>query len=157
MHTDLLSLPGRLAITGRMLPLLVMFALQPLIPIFAADTPGCPALSHIRIYPAEGQAARLLHGRITASNEGATTGFETLAEVKEMPKERQWTEIRLSAPVRYRFIKYEAPGGSWGNVAEVEFYAGEQRIQGTPFGTTGSRDNSGRDFQKALDGDVSTF
>jgi hypothetical protein len=57
----------------------------------------------------------------------------------------------------HRFIKYEAPGGSWGNVAEVEFYAGDQKIQGRPFGTTGSRDNSGRNYLKALDGDTSTF
>jgi len=80
-----------------------------------------------------------------------------LAEITEVPKEHEWSELVLAAPVLYRFIKYEAPNGSWGNVAEVEFYAGDQKIHGTPFGTTGSRDNAGRDFAKAMDGDLSTF
>ncbi len=68
-----------------------------------------------------------------------------------------WSELVLATPVLYRFIKYQAPNGSWGNVAEGEFNAGDQQIRGTPFGTTGSRDNAGRDFSKAVDGDVSTF
>lgn len=123
----------------------------------AAEAVTCPALTRIRFYPAEGQANRLLHGRFTASNEGPTTGFETLVEVTELPKEHQWTELRLAQPVRYRFIKYEAPGGSWGNIAELEFHARDEKISGTPFGTTGSRENSGRDYLKALDGDVSTY
>ena len=117
----------------------------------------CPALTRIRFYPAEGHAARMLHGRFTGSNEGATTGFETLAEIKEVPKDHEWTELVLPAPALYRFLKYEAPNGSWGNIAEVEFYARNEKIQGTPFGNTGSRNDSGRDFSKAVDGDVATF
>ena len=143
--------------TPRTLIGMALILAGPLAYSFAGEAPGCPALTRIRFYPAEGQAVRMLHGRFTGSNEGATTGFETLAEVKEIPKERQWTEIRLTGPVRYRFIKYEAPQGSWGNVAEIEFYADNQKITGTPFGTTGSRDNNGRDYSKAVDGDVSTF
>lgn len=137
------------------LPLLII--LTPLSAALSAAPAQCPALTRIRFYPAEGQAARMLHGRFTGSNEGATTGFETLAEIKEVPKEHQWSELVLAAPVLYRFIKYEAPNGSWGNVAELEFYAGDQQIRGIPFGTTGSRDNAGSDFSKAIDGDVSTF
>jgi len=45
----------------------------------------------------------------------------------------------------------------WGNVAEVEFYSGERKIQGEPFGTAGSRDHLGNDFFKALDGNPDTF
>ena len=52
----------------------------------------------------------MLHGRFTASNEGATTGFETLAEITDVPKERQWTEIKLPVPVRYRFKEFFADG-----------------------------------------------
>lgn len=147
---------GKLAPRARNLAWVGLVFLAPLTQLSAAS-PGCPALTRVRFYPAEGQARRMLHGRFTGSNEGVTTGFETLAEIKEVPPEHQWTEIRLAAPVRYRFIKYEAPGGSWGNIAELEFYAGDQKIAGTPFGTTGSRDNSGRDYHKALDGDVLTF
>jgi hypothetical protein len=118
---------------------------------------GCPAVTSIRFYPRAGQASRMLNGRFTASNEGATTGFETIAEIKEIPKDGEWTELKLLKPVRYRFLKYEAPPNSWGNVAEIEFLSGAQKIQGQPFGTTGSRANGGNDFSKALDGRVETF
>ncbi len=137
--------------------LAVLILLRSLSPDLSAAPAQCPTLTRIRFYPAEGQAARMLHGRFTGSNEGANTGFETLAEIKEVPTEHEWTELLISAPALYRFIKYEAPNDSWGNVAEVEFYAGNQKIQGTPFGTAGSRNNSGRDFSKAVDGDVTTY
>jgi len=122
-----------------------------------AQGPACPALTRICFYPRKGFAARMLKGRFTGSNAGQTTDFQTLAEIKEVPPEGQWTEIRLNKPVRCRYLKYEAPPGAWGNVAEVAFYSGDTKIQGMPFGTTGSRDNSGNDFTKALDGDVDTF
>ena len=135
------------------------------LPVFPADPPvapvgvagKCPVVTSIRFYPRQGQVGRMLKGRFTASNEGATTGFETIAEIKEPPKDGEWTEIKLAKPVRYRFIKYEAPPNSWGNVAEIEFRSGAEKIQGQPFGTTGSRDNGGNDFAKALDGKVETF
>ena len=57
----------------------------------------------------------------------------------------------------FRYLKYESPAGGWGNVAEVEFYSGDKKIQGQPFGTTGSRDHLGNDFSKAVDGNVETF
>jgi hypothetical protein len=141
----------------KIITLAALIVLAPLSPALSGDPVQCPALTRIRFYPADGQAGRMLHGRFTASNEGATTGFETLAEIKEVPQEHRWSELVLPAPALYRFIKYEAPNGSWGNVAEVESYAGDQLIRGTPFGTTGSRDNAGKDFTKALDGDVTTF
>ena len=35
----------------------------------------------------------MLRGRLTASNDGPTTGFRTLAEIKAAPAEGQWTEF----------------------------------------------------------------
>jgi hypothetical protein len=63
----------------------------------------------------------MVHGRFTGSNESATAGFETLAKIKEVPKEHRGTERVSPAPALYRFIKYEAPNGSWDNLAELEF------------------------------------
>jgi hypothetical protein len=123
----------------------------------AEQTPSCPALTRIRFYPRNGFAQRMLKGRFSGSNEGKTTDFQTLAEIQETPPEGQWTEIQLAKPVRFRYLKYESPMGGWGNVAEVEFYSGQTKIQGTGFGTTGSRGESGNDFSKALDGNVATF
>ena len=59
--------------------------------------------------------------------------------------------------MRFRYLKFESPLGGWGNVAELEFYSGDRKIQGEPFGTAGSRDQRGNDFSKALDGNVETF
>ena len=123
-----------------------------------ADKNGsCPALTRIRFYPRKGFAPRMLKGRFSGSNAGKTTDFQTLASIDALPPEGQWTEIQLAKPVRCRFLKYEAPLGSWGNVAEVEFYSQERKIRGEPFGTTGSRDQRGNDFSKALDGNPETF
>jgi hypothetical protein len=128
----------------------------PLISSVAGTTPSCPALTRIRFYPRKGFAQRMLKGRFSGSNAGKTTDFWTLAEIKETPPEGQWTEIQLAKPVRFRYLKYESPLGGWGNVAEVEFYSGQTKIQGTGFGTAGSRSQSGNDFSKALDGNVET-
>jgi len=53
--------------------LAVLTLLAFLSPPFSAAPADCPALTRIRFYPAEGQAGRMLHGRFTGSNEGATT------------------------------------------------------------------------------------
>ena len=121
----------------------------PLISGGADTTSSCPALTRIRFYPRKGFAQRMFKGRFSGSNAGKTTDFWTVAEIKETPPEGQWTEIQLAKPVRFRYLKYESPVGGWGNVAEVEFYSGDKKIQGTAFGTTGSR---GRKRQRFLQG-----
>jgi hypothetical protein len=123
----------------------------------AGGDAGCPAVTKIRYVPRAGQAKRMQRGRFSGSNGGPTTDFETIAEIQEVPPDGQWSEILLAKPVRYRFLKYESPLNGWGNVAEVEFWSGDRKVLGTPFGTTGSRDNSGNDFTRALDGSVDTF
>ena len=123
----------------------------------ADKAPSCPPLTRIRFYPRKGFAQRMLKGRFSGSNAGETTDFQTLAEINEVPPEGQWTEIRLATPVRFRYLKYESPAGGWGNVGEVEFYSGKTKIQGTRFGTTGSRGQGGNDFSKAMDGNVLSF
>jgi hypothetical protein len=118
---------------------------------------ACPALTHIRFYPRKGFAQRMLKGRFTGSNAGTTTDFQTIAEIKDLPLEGQWTKVRLDKPMLFRYLKFESPLGGWGNVAEVEFYSGDRKIPGDPFGTAGSKDHLNNDFSKALDGNVETF
>ena len=57
---------------------------------------------------------RMLKGRFLGSNAGNTSDFWTVAEIKETPPEGQWTEIQLTKPVRFRYIKYELPAGRMG-------------------------------------------
>jgi len=112
-------------------------------------------VNRVRLQPRPGQAAAMVGGSIQGSNDGPTNGFVVLATVDSPPVEGQWTDIRFSNATPYRYVKYYGPPGSYGQVAELEFYSGAVRTQGTGFGTAGSR--SGNPWQNALDGDPATF
>ncbi len=114
-------------------------------------------VNRVRLYPRAGFASRMVGGQIQGSNESATGGFVTLATLKKAPKEGVWTQILLKNTKRYRFVRYFAPSNSFANVAELQFFNGQTRIEGTPYGTFGSRENSGNVFNKAFDGDVKSF
>jgi hypothetical protein len=124
--------------------------------LFPADA-ASGAVTRIRFYPRSGYASRMLNGRFTGSNESATNGFVELVRIGTTPAENTWTELTLSNSAIYRYVKYESPAGGWGNVAEIEFYSGTTKLSGTGFGTAGSNNNSGNTFDKALDGNTSTF
>jgi hypothetical protein len=51
-------------------------------------------------------------------------------------------------------VKYFGPTGGWGQIAELELYAGARRLVGDGFGTAGSR--SGNPWPNALDGSTAT-
>ena len=75
-----------------------------------------------------------------------------------------WSEVsvslvdeRLSDAPQYRYLRYRGPTDSFGNVAEIEFYRNGVKLTGAAFGTPGSWGNQGSTFDKALDGNLSTF
>lgn len=121
-----------------------------------ACPPGAPQpVDRVRFVPAPGQAARMVGGSIQGSNTSPTNDFVVLAEIDEPPAEGTYNELRFDNEVPYRYIKYYSPADSHGNVAELEFYAGDERLTGAPFGTAGSRDHA--TFERALDGDPATY
>jgi hypothetical protein len=67
-----------------------------------------------------------------------------------------WTEVSVSLG-DYRYLRYRGPSGSYGNVAEIEFYRAGVKVPGAGFGTPGSWSNGGNTFEKALDVDTNTF
>lgn len=95
-------------------------------------------IDRVRFFPAPGRSEAMLGGRFTGSNESATTGFRLLGEIRAVPAPDRWTELKLENTRPYRWIRYEAPAGSRGNVAEIEFYARDRKISGGGFGTPGS-------------------
>jgi hypothetical protein len=128
----------------------------------AADVPAPDGQSYvvtkIRFYPREGHAAQIKGGRFSGSLTSPTNDFEVLAPVKDAVPEKQWTEIDLSKNDRaYRYVKWEGPPNSYGNIAEIEFYAGDRKLTGTPFGTVGTKNDPNNDPKLAFDGDVTTF
>jgi hypothetical protein len=88
----------------------------------------------------------------------ATNDFEDIAEVQGAPAEGDWTEFVVPTKcVRaYRFLKYQARNDTHGDVAELEFYAGDRKLTGKPFGTVGGEERGG-DPKLAFDGDTATF
>jgi hypothetical protein len=67
-----------------------------------------------------------------------------------------WTEVGVD--LRDEHFRYRAPDGSYGNVAEIEFWRAGAKIIAAVSGTEGSA--SGRDdntFRATFDGDTSTF
>ena len=116
-----------------------------------------PGLSKIRFYPRAGLAARMAGGVFEGSNGDPASGpYSPLYAIGASPANDQWTEVAnlTNNDIGYRYIRYRAGGNC--NIAEIEFYRGT-KLAGTPFGSPGSYGNSGNDFRKAFDGDVSTY
>lgn len=115
-----------------------------------------PVVSRARLFPAAGQPGALAGAKIAGSNTSAMNGFVDLAVVADTGSEGTWLDVPLANATPYRYVKYYGPAGSYGALAEVEFYAGETRLTGGAFGTAGSRDALGNTFDRALDGDTSS-
>ncbi len=121
--------------------------------IDTGPTPGTVALS-ARYYPRADVASTMVGGQFQGSNDG--TNYTTLATITSTPAENQYSTISLGSTM-YRYLRYLSPNGTYTVVAELEFYNGTTRLTGTGFGTPGSYNNFGNGFEKALDGDPSTF
>src|SRR5690349_16870168 len=75
---------------------------------------GAPVCNHVRVFPAPLREANMVGGKISGSNVSSTQGFHVLAEIKEKPREQEWTELVFSNNKLYRWLRYEAPAGSHG-------------------------------------------
>jgi hypothetical protein len=120
-------------------------------------TSGCwqlPVVDRARVLPAAGKPGALVGGVIMGSNTSAMNDFVELAAIDAAPPEGQWVELRWSNPGAYRYIKYYAPPGSFGALAEIEFYQGDERLTGAGFGTAPAPQAGG--FASALDADATT-
>ena len=113
--------------------------------------------NHVRFFPRSGNAARMVGGKFQGSNIGPTSDFVDLATITQAPPEGQYSVLTFPNTKQYKFLRYYAPAGSYGNVAELEFDHGAAKISGKPFGTYGSLNNSGDTYLKAFDGDPNTF
>ncbi|HEX4132242.1 MAG TPA: chitobiase/beta-hexosaminidase C-terminal domain-containing protein [Pirellulales bacterium] len=138
----------------------VAIALAAFLPVEAAEeTKPAPlrwpaVVDHIRYFPVVKHEAAMVGGKFAGSNASATEGFQTLATITQAPKPGEWTEIALDNREPYRWLRYESPAHSHGFVAEIEFLAGSQRIDGIPFVRY---DTPGGDGRKAFDHDTSTW
>ena len=104
---------------------------------FAADP---VAVNRVRFFPAPERGQAMVGGKITGSNLSQTEGFTVLAEIKAAPKRGEWGELKFENAAPFRWVRYEAPAGSRGNIAELEFYAGDVKLKGCLLYTSDAAD-----------------
>ena len=122
-------------------------------------------ITSVAFAPRPGFESRMVGGVFQGSNSPQfTTGDVTLATVTTAPKAGVLTTVPVTGTGSFRYVRYLSPGGSYGNVAEVEFFgtAGTAtpaavQVAGTTIGTAGSYKGQGDTIAKATDGNLSTF
>ena len=115
-----------------------------------------PPVGQVRFWPRTTYPARMVGGQFQGSSD--SVHWTTLAAVTQTPPVNQYSTLPTSIdPAMFRYLRYLAPNGSYGNVAEIEFDSHGTKLTGTGFGTAGSYSNSGNTFAKALDGNTGTF
>lgn len=136
-------------------------------------------ISAIRYAPRSGQAGRMVGGKFQGSNDGVN--WSTLYTITSQPAEGQYTTSLVGGSTAFRYVRYQAPAASAGNIAELEFYSttgavtnpggnttngnggtssnmpSGSQIRGTAIGTAGSWNNQGNTFYKVFDGSLDTF
>jgi hypothetical protein len=117
--------------------------------------PRCAGNDEIRYYPREGYAQRMVGGVFEGTNGDPIRGtYFGIYMIKTKPP-LAWTEVSANLE-NFRYLRYRGPDGSYGNVAEIEFYRKGLKVRGVGFGTPGAWNNNGNTFPKALDGNVGT-
>ncbi|ANY69083.1 hypothetical protein BBD42_23315 [Paenibacillus sp. BIHB 4019] len=85
----------------------------------------------LRFHPRDKYPSRMVDGQFQGSNEGTNTGYlEDFYVVPPMTKDG-WREEEINDPTAYRYLRYAAPFGGWGNIAEIEFYLDMKPPKGT--------------------------
>ena len=113
-------------------------------------------VDRVRFFPASEREQAMLGGKFSGSNVSSSEGFKVLAEIKTAPKRGEWSELKLDNAKPYRWLRYEAPAGSRGNIAELEFYSGANKLKGAGFGTSGSLPPGGH-WKTVFDGKPETW
>jgi Divergent InlB B-repeat domain len=126
-------------------------------PAYAASiTATYRVRDRIRYYPRSGHLGRMVGGVFEGTNGNRVTGNYTPIHTISATPPLAWTSVNVNLG-NYRYLRYRGPNGSYGNVAEIEFYRDGIKIKGTGFGSSGSWQNAGATFQKALDQKTNTY
>ncbi|MBO0952648.1 T9SS type A sorting domain-containing protein [Fibrella forsythiae] len=93
---------------------------------------------------------RCRSGLIQGSQDSTT--WTTLAILHEPA--RGWNDFVVNADQPWRYVRYVAARNCFGELTEIEFYMGNRKLKGTPFGSGASTTSNG--FMAALDGNLAT-
>ncbi|MGM0883688.1 MAG: hypothetical protein ACQEXQ_21975 [Bacillota bacterium] len=64
----------------------------------------------------------MVGGIFQGSNEGPNSGFVELYKITATPVV-DWNTVEIPTDTPYRWVRYAAPDGGYGNVAEIELYS----------------------------------
>lgn len=123
---------------------------------------GVPAGSFIHYYPRASLESRSVGAKFQGSNNYTmgtlTSGTWTdLYTITTTPAAGFNNYLPSSPFSSYRYLRYYGGTGDFGNVAELQFWNGSTRIVPTvTYGTAGTF-GGGNTYDKALDGDVTTY
>jgi hypothetical protein len=126
--------------------------------IFEPDTENIRQLSVAEIFPAEDQYRdRMINGVIEGANKSDFSDATVLYTIKDASS-AYFSTARIRNTERFRYVRYVSPKESYCHVAEIMFYNDRgEKLSGKPIGMPGSFQNSDMTFDKALDGNISTF
>lgn len=80
--------------------------------------------------PRKGYAQRMVGGRFQGYNRGDDS-YTDLYVIETMPPEGEVTTVKRADPTPYRYVRYLAPDGSYGNAAELAFYSDGVMLEGS--------------------------
>ncbi|HSI13674.1 MAG TPA: FN3 associated domain-containing protein, partial [Chthoniobacter sp.] len=86
--------------------------------------------NHVRFQPTADGGKDMIGGKIEGSNVSRTEGFVTLAEIKGVPKAKDWNELKFDNAKVYRYLRLSLPRQGQGKITKVEFYMGDQLLAG---------------------------
>jgi chitobiase/beta-hexosaminidase-like protein len=111
-----------------------------------------PVVDRARVLAPPGNPEALVGGAIMGSNTSAMNDFVALATITTAPADGDWAELSWQGETAYRYVKYYAPPGSFGALAELQLFSGDERLDGAGFGTAPAPERG--NFASALDGDA---
>lgn len=122
--------------------------------VVVTQTAGCAPLcivNKVRLQWRTTYFARLIGAKIQGSNDGADwTDLYTFTQAAN----GQMQEFTFTNTTAYQHVRYAAAPGGSGELAELEFYNGANRLSGTAFGS--SPNIAGLDWPNVFDGEPST-
>ena len=86
----------------------------------------------MRILPRAGFPQLVKGAIIQGSNHGQMDGFVELATITETAREGEWLDVKFANSKVYRFLRYYGSPDSWCNIAELEFYHNDTKLDGSP-------------------------
>lgn len=124
------------------------------------DLGSTKVITSISYAPRGGFAGRMVGGVFQGANTADFSDAATLYTITKAPFVGLLTTVSITNLAAFRYVRYLSPAGSYGNIAEAQFFGttpAVTKLTGTVIGTSGSYQNSGNTIAKVFDGNLATF